>query len=463
MPARLPVSIGRQRCIVDITGVFTNTNPMRPYRGNGRPEAGYIIERMVDIAADELGIDPAELRRRNYIAPEQMPFKTGLTFTYDCGEFEKNMDLALELADIKGFKGRREESRKRGKLRGIGMSNTIERAAAGGTEGAEVRFDRGGTATLFSGSMTAGQGHETVFKQLVCDRLGLNPDEVRYVQGDTDEVFYGEGTGGSRTSTMSSAAFTMATDKVIAKAKAIAAHALKVDAADVNFADGVFSSPKTNRTMTIKEVAIDAANSAKIPAAMEPGLAATAVYKAGLQNFPNGCHVCEIEIDRETGVVEIVRYSVVDDVGTVLNPLLLHGQIHGGVAQGAGQVLMEDIHFDASGQLVTASFMDYAMPHAHNLSDIEVEFEPGSDQDQSARHQGRGRSRQCRSAVGRCQCSGRRPLRIRRQTYRDAGDAGARLAGHARRAIGLILDRRSRALCARPAIALQECLSARAR
>ncbi len=361
---------------VDITGVFTNTNPVRPYRGNGRPEAAYVIERMVDVAADELRIDPAELRRRNYISPNQMPFKTALTFTYDCGEFEKNMDLALELADLKGFKRRRDESRKRGKLRGIGISNTIERAAAGGTEGAEVRFDRGGTATLFSGSMTAGQGHETVFKQLVCDRLGLHPDEVRYVQGDTDEVFYGEGTGGSRTSTMSSAAFTMATDKVIEKAKAIAAHAFKVDAADVNFADGVFSSPKTNRTMSIKEVAIDAANPAKIPAAMEPGLFATAVYKAGVQNFPNGCHVCELEIDKETGEVQIVRYSVVDDVGTVLNPLLLHGQIHGGVAQGAGQVLMEDIHFDASGQLVTASFMDYAMPHAHNLSAIEVESNP---------------------------------------------------------------------------------------
>jgi carbon-monoxide dehydrogenase large subunit len=361
---------------VDITGVFTNTNPVRPYRGNGRPEAGYVIERMVDIAAADLGLDPTELRRRNYISPNQMPFKTALTFTYDCGEFEKNMDLALELADIKGFKQRRADSRKRGRLRGIGISNTIERAAAGGTEGAEVRFDRGGTATLFSGSVTAGQGHETVFKQLVCDRLGLNPDEVRYVQGDTDLVFYGEGTGGSRTSTMSSAAFTMATDKVIEKAKAIAAHALKVDAADVNFAEGVFSSPKTNRTMTIKEVAIDAANSAKIPEAMEPGLTGTAVYKAGKQNFPNGCHVCEVEIDRETGVVDIVRYSVVDDVGTVLNPLLLHGQIHGGVAQGAGQVLMEDIHFDSSGQLVTASFMDYAMPHAHNLSDIEVESNP---------------------------------------------------------------------------------------
>jgi carbon-monoxide dehydrogenase large subunit len=361
---------------VDVTGVFTNTNPVRPYRGNGRPESGYVIERMVDLAATQLGIDPFELRRRNYIQPDQMPFKTGLTFTYDCGEFEKNMDMALELADFKGFKARKAEARKRGKLRGFGISNTIERAAAPGTEGAEVRFDRSGTATIFSGSMTAGQGHETVFKQLVCDRLGMHPDEVRYVQGDTDEVFYGEGTGGSRTSTMSSAAFLMASNKIIEKGKAIAGHALKVDAATVNFADGVFSAPGTNRTMTIKEVAVDATNPAKIPAAMEPGLVATAVYKAPIANYPNGCHVCEVEIEQETGVVEIVRYSVVDDVGTVLNPLLLHGQIHGGVAQGVGQILMEDISFDSSGQLVTASFMDYAMPRAHNLCNIEVEANP---------------------------------------------------------------------------------------
>ncbi|MGB9041991.1 MAG: xanthine dehydrogenase family protein molybdopterin-binding subunit [Pseudolabrys sp.] len=360
----------------DITAVFTNTNPVRPYRGNGRPEAAFVIERMIDLAADELGLDPAELRRRNYISPDQMPFKTGLTFTYDSGEFEKNMDMALELADVKGFKKRREESRKRGKLRGLGISNTIERAAAPGTEGAEVRFDRSGTATLFSGSVTAGQGHETVFKQLVCDRLGLNPEEVRYVQGDTEEVFYGEGTGGSRSATMAGSAFLMATEKVVEKAKAIVAHALKIDAADVNFADGVFSSSKSNRTMTIREVAVDANSPAKLPATMEPGLFATAVYKAPVNNYPNGCHVCEIEIDRETGEAEIVRYSVVDDVGTVLNPLLLHGQIHGGVAQGAGQVLMEDIHFDAAGQLITASFMDYAMPRAHNLCDIEVESNP---------------------------------------------------------------------------------------
>jgi carbon-monoxide dehydrogenase large subunit len=358
---------------VEATGVFTNTNPVRPYRGNGRPEAAFIMERMVELAAHQLKIDSTELRRRNYVKPSEMPFKTGLTFTYDCGEFEKNMDLAMEQADFKGFDKRKKESRKHGKLRGIGLSNTIERAAAPGTEGAEVRFDKTGGVTLFAGSNSQGQGHETVFAQIVADKLGINPDDIRYVQGDTDQVFYGEGTGGSRSATMGGAAFARATEKVIEKATAIAAFALKVDAADVKFADGVFSSAKTNRTMTMKEIAADAQVPAKIPPSMEPGLAATAVYKAPVQNFPNGCHICEVEIDMDTGETEVARYNVVDDVGTVLNPMLLHGQIHGGVAQGVGQVLLEDIHFDASGQLVTASFMDYAMPRAHNLSAIHVE------------------------------------------------------------------------------------------
>jgi carbon-monoxide dehydrogenase large subunit len=360
----------------DITAVFTNTNPVRPYRGNGRPEAAYVIERMVELAARELGIDSIELRRRNYIDPKAMPFKTGLTFTYDCGAFERNTDLAMQLADFAGFARRRKESRKHGKLRGIGLSNTIERAAAPGTEGAEVRFDRSGGVTLFAGSNNQGQGHETVFKQIVADRLGVHPDEIRYIQGDTDAVFYGEGTGGSRSATLGGSAFARASDKVIEKATAIAAHALKVDPTEVKFADGVFSSAKTNRTMTMKEIAADAHMPGKIPADMEPGLAATAVYKAPVDNYPNGCHICELEIEQDTGKVEIVRYSVVDDVGTVLNPMLLHGQIHGGIAQGAGQVLMEDIHFDSSGQLVTASFMDYAMPHAHDLCNMAVESNP---------------------------------------------------------------------------------------
>jgi carbon-monoxide dehydrogenase large subunit len=361
---------------VDITAIFSNTNPMRPYRGNGRPEAAFVIERMVDLAAAEMNMDPAELRRRNYVPPTAMPFKTGLTFTYDSGEFEKNMDLALELSDRKGFKARKAEARKRGKLLGFGISNTIERAGAPSTEGAEVRFDRSGTLMLFSGSNSQGQGHETVFKQLVCDRLGLDPNDSQYIQGDTDQVFYGEGTGGSRSATLAGSAFHLATEKVVTKARAIAAHMLKVEESDLKFDEGVFSTNMTNRTLSVKEIAAASFNLANLPKGMEAGLFATAVYNAPVNNYPNGCHICELEIDRETGKVEITRYSVVDDFGTVLNPLLLHGQVHGGIAQGAGQALMEDIHFDSAGQLVTASFMDYAMPHAHDLCDMEVESNP---------------------------------------------------------------------------------------
>jgi carbon-monoxide dehydrogenase large subunit len=360
----------------DVTAVFTNTNPVRPYRGNGRPEAAYVIERMIDVAADEMGIDPAELRRRNTIPADAMPFKTGLTFTYDSGEFEKNMDLALRLADVAGFPTRRKEARARGRLRGLGMSNTIERAGAPSFEGAEIRFDRSGTVTLLTGAVTQGQGHETVFKQIMCDRLGLDPADIQYLQGDTDQVFFGEGTGGSRSATLGGSAVDAATGKVIEKARAIAAFALKGDPAKVNFAAGVFSTPATNQTLTLKDVARLAANPTRLPPGMEPGLIATAVYRGEAENYPNGCHVCELEIDPETGAVEIVRYSVVDDVGTVLNPLLLHGQIVGGVAQGAGQILCEDIRFDASGQLLTGSFMDYAMPRASDLTAVAIKGNP---------------------------------------------------------------------------------------
>ena len=362
---------------VDATAVFTNTPPIRPYRGNGRPEAAYVIERMVDVAADELGIDPVDLRRRNLIPVEAMPFKTGLTFTYDCGDFALNMNKAVEMADVEGFPARRAEAKERGKLRGLGISNSIERAGTTGFEAAEIRFDRAGAVSLFAGSVNHGQGHETVFKQLVCDRLGISPDEVHYVQGDTDQVFFGEGTGGSRSAAMGGSAFHVAAEKITVKARQIAAHLLKVDAADVNFEDGIFSSPKTNQTLTMRDVAKDAANPAKLPKDIEGGLAATAVFRGELENFPNGCHVCELEIDTDTGQVEIVRYTVVDDVGTVMNPMLLHGQIHGGVVQGIGQVLKEDIAFDpGSGQLLTGSFMDYAMPRAHDFCAFRVESNP---------------------------------------------------------------------------------------
>jgi carbon-monoxide dehydrogenase large subunit len=361
----------------DVTAVFTNTNPMRPYRGNGRPEFGYVIERMVDEAAAELGIDRIELRRRNMIPPEAMPFKTGLIFTYDCGEFAKNLDLALTLADVAGFEERRAAAHRRGKLRGIGLSNTIERAAAGGFEAAEIRFDRGGTVTLLSGSITQGMGHETIYKQLLCDRLGIHPDRVQYIQGDTDKVAIGEGSGGSRSATLGGSAVYLATEKIVAKAKAIAAHMLEAAEADIEFADGVFAITGTDRAVSLADIAAEAWDPPSLPDGMEPGLVASTAYAAKQQNFPNGVHICELEIDPETGTVELLRYSVVDDVGTVLNPLLLEGQICGGIVQGIGQMLMEDIHFDAeSGQLVTGSFMDYAMPRADDLSAIHCQSNP---------------------------------------------------------------------------------------
>jgi aerobic carbon-monoxide dehydrogenase large subunit len=361
---------------VDVTAVFTHTQPVRPYRGNGRPEAGYIIERMVDLAADQLGIDPAELRRRNTIPSSAMPYKTSVTFTYDCGEFEKNLNMALDTADQKGFETRRNASRKNGKLRGLGFSNTIERSAAAGLEGAEIRFDRTGTVSIFSGSINQGQGHETAFKQVVCDKLGLDPNEVTYIQGDTDQVFFAEGTGGSRSAAFSGSAFTLAAEKIETKGKAIVAKMLKIDPADVNFNEGVFSSQKTNQTMTIKEVAKASIDPKNVPEGMEVGLISTAIYQGKSASYPNGCHVCELEIDEDTGVVEILRYSVVDDVGTVINPLLLHGQVDGGVAMGVGQILMEDIKFDDAGQILTGSFMDYAMPRATDLPSYHVDSNP---------------------------------------------------------------------------------------
>jgi aerobic carbon-monoxide dehydrogenase large subunit len=360
----------------ETTAVFTNTNPLRPYRGNGRPEAAYVIERLVDLAADETGIDPVELRRRNTIPPGAMPYQSALTFKYDCGEFEKNMDLALDLADSSGFERRRADSLRHGRLRGFGISNTVERAAAGGFEGAEIRFDRSGTVTLFTGAISQGQGHETVFKQLVCDRLGLDPNTVHYVQGDTDQVFFGEGSGSSRTATMGGSAFQAAVEKIIAKATLIAAHRIGVPVADVNFADGIFFSVQTNRTVAITDVARAAANPANLPKGMEAGLTATAIYSTTTENFPNGCHVCEVEIDIDTGQVELSRYCVVDDVGFVLNPMLLEGQIIGGISQGVGQILKEDIRFDRNGQLLTGSFMDYAMPRARDFCPIEIKSNP---------------------------------------------------------------------------------------
>jgi aerobic carbon-monoxide dehydrogenase large subunit len=363
---------------VSVTCVFTNTTSTAPYRGAGRPEACYVLEGIIDRAARELGLDRVELRRRNLIPPGAMPFKTGLVYTYDCGEFEKNMDRALAMAGYRGFEGRRGEARARGKLRGIGIANPIERAAGPpGPETAEIRFDPTGTVTLLVGTAAQGQSHETMYKILLSDRLGIDSDDVVLVQGDTDKVAWGSGTFGSRSAALGGSAVVRAADKIIDKGRRIAAHILETAESDIVFERGAFTVAGTDRRLSLKEVARAAFQYGRLPPAIEPGLYESGLFDPQAQTFPNGCHVCELEIDEETGRLDILRYVVVDDVGTVLNPLTLHGQIHGGVAQGIGQAVMESMVYDpATGQLVSGSFMDYAMPRADDLCAIETESNP---------------------------------------------------------------------------------------
>lgn len=358
---------------VRTTGYYTNTNPVRPYRGNGRPEASYVIERMVDIAADETGIDPAELRRRNMIGEDEMPYQTALSFRYDCGAFERVMDAALERADYAGFEKRRQETRARGKLRGIGMSSTIERAGVPGSESAELRVDLSGAVTLLVGSISQGQGHETVFKQIVSDRLGIAADTIDFIQGDSDAVPLSEGSWGSRTSSIGASAVAAVAERLIVKARKVAAKVLGVDAESVEVNEGVFGAPGTNRTLTFAELAQAALSPRFLPEDVDAGLSAQIGYKATQQNFPNGTQVFEVEIDPKTGITTIERVTVADDVGTVLNPVLVKGQLLGGIAQGAGQMMMEAIRYDEdSGQLLSGSFMDYAMPRAALLPHVEI-------------------------------------------------------------------------------------------
>jgi carbon-monoxide dehydrogenase large subunit len=362
---------------VRIDAVLSNTSPTAPYRGAGRPEATYLIERALDDAAAELGIDRIELRRRNLIKPQAMPFKSPLGPVYDCGEFGKNMEMALAAADWAGFAARREAAKARGKLRGIGLANPIEQAAGPVPEYAEVRFQPSGSALLLMGTKTHGQGHETVFKQILYEKLGLDPNEVVFIDGDTDRVAFGMGSNGSRSMVTGGGALSFAADKIIDKGRRLAAHVMEAAVADVEFADGKFAIAGTDRAIALKEVARASFQPARLPAGMEPGLIEHATYAPERATYPNGCHICEIEIDPETGEVELVSYVVVDDVGTVINPLTLHGQVHGGVAQGVGQILMEQVAYEAgSGQLLTASFMDYAMPRADTMCSIAIDTNP---------------------------------------------------------------------------------------
>jgi len=352
---------------VETTAVMTNTMMTGPYRGAGRPEAAYVVETMVDLAARQLGIDPAELRRRNMIPAGAMPYKTALIYTYDCGDFGKNLEDCLKLADYAGFAARRRESRARGRLRGIGISSTVEASNAGLIEHAEIRFDPTGTVTVSVGTHDHGQGHATTFRQIISDWLGIAPDRIRFNYGDTDQIAIGTGTFGSRSTVSAGTAMIMAAEKIVAKGRRIAAHLMETGEHDIVFERGRFVVAGTDKAIDLVQVARDAFVPAKLPRNTEPGLFETGTFSGGERTYPNGCHISEIEIDPETGEVVLVRYAAVDDVGHMINPLLVEGQLHGGIVQGVGQALMENIVYDASGQLVSGSFMDYAMPRADDF------------------------------------------------------------------------------------------------
>jgi carbon-monoxide dehydrogenase large subunit len=371
----------------DVQAVFTTTNVVDAYRGAGRPEAAFVLERLVEKAARETGVDPVDLRRRNQISPDAFPYQTPVIQNYDIGDYGASLSEALAISDYAGFSARREEAKSRDKLRGIGFSSYIEAcglapSAAAGSLGAgvglwesgQIRFNPTGNVTVFTGSHSHGQGHETTFAQIIADRLGVSLENIDIVHGDTDTVPFGMGTYGSRSAAVGGSALCKAADKIIDKGRKIAAHLLEASVDDIEFADGNFTVAGTDKTMNIGEVAFAAYVPHNYPEGVEPGLTETAFYDPLNFSFPAGTHICEIEVDPETGSVEVVNYTAVDDFGTVINPMIVSGQVHGGVAQGIGQALHEGCNYDANGQLVTGTFMDYSMPRADNTPSVNVGF-----------------------------------------------------------------------------------------
>ncbi len=373
------------RC--DVKAVFTNTAPLDAERGAGRPEAMYLLERLVENAAREMGIDRAEIRRRNFISPEAFPYQTPVVVAYDSGNYEPMLDEALRIADYAGFEGRRQEAKNRGKLRGIGLSTYLEAcglapsnvagiigARAGLFEAAEVRCHPTGTVTVFTGSHAHGQGHETAFAQIVADRLGVPIENVEIVHGDTDKVPFGMGTYGSRSVAVGGSAVAKAVDKIIEKGKKIAAHALEAAEADIEFAGGKFTVTGTDKSVGIGDIALSAYVPHNYPLdKLEPGLDESAFYDPANFTFPAGCHICEVEVDPETGHTQIVNWTAVDDFGKVINPMIVEGQVHGGIAHGVGQALLEGCVYDAeTGQLLTGSLTDYCLPRADHFPSFHV-------------------------------------------------------------------------------------------
>ncbi len=357
-------------------GVFTNTVPVDAYRGAGRPEASFAIERLVDLAAIEMEIDPVDLRHRNFIKPDAMPYTTAMGSILDCGEFDRILERTLAQGDHPGFAARRRESEGRGRLRGLGLASYFEATLGMPNEKTEVRFEPDGGVTVLAGTMSNGQGHETTYAQILHQRLGLDFDSIRFLQGDTGLIASGGGHGGSRSMQLGGNALLAAADIIEEKAKRLAAHHLEAAVADIELAEGACSVVGTDIRITLPELAQIARDPAKLPEGMEPGLDATGAYERQASTYPNGCHLAEIELDPETGRVEILAYHVVDDFGVLLNPMIIAGQVHGGVAQGVGQALLEHTVFEPeSGQLLSGSFMDYCMPRADDLPAIEVAFE----------------------------------------------------------------------------------------
>ena len=360
---------------VDIKTVLTNTTLMGAYRGAGRPEANYFMERLIDRAADEMGIDRLTLRKRNFIKPSQLPYDAASGVTYDSGDFQGVFSKAIEIADYAGFARRKKESRKRGLLRGIAVGSYLEVTAPSWPELAKVVFEPNDQITLVSGTLDYGQGHASPFAQVLCDQLGVPFDNVKLVQNDSDIVHTGGGTGGSRSITAASVAIIEASKLIIAKGKIAAAHLLETSEADIEFEGGRFTVAGTDRSVGIMELA-RRLREGKMPEGVPSSLDADHVAKDIPATFPNGCHVAEVEVDPQTGVIHIVRYSAVNDFGTVVNPMIVAGQLHGGVAQGIGQALMEVVRYDESGQPITGSFMDYALPRAEDIPSMQIGDHP---------------------------------------------------------------------------------------
>ena len=375
-----------------VKAVYTNTAPVDAYRGAGRPEATFVVERIVTEAAKEIGMDQAEFRRKNFIT--KFPHQQCLVHSIDSGNYNAHLDKALELSDYKNFENRRAESKSKGKLRGIGFSTYLEAcgiapsavvmsigAGVGLWESAEIRFNATGNVSVFTGTHSHGQGHDTTFAQIVSDKLGVPIENIDLVHGDTDKGPFGMGTYGSRSLAVGGTAITKACDKIIDKGKKVAAHMLEAKPDEIDFKAGEFIVKNSNKKKTIGEIAFACylpgqygEIKSPLPEGVEPGLKETAFYDPVNFSFPAGTHICEVEVDQDTGETKVVAYTAVDDFGTVINPMIVEGQVHGGVVQGIGQALYENAHYDESGQLITASYMDYTMPRANNLPELKIDY-----------------------------------------------------------------------------------------